>query len=210
MGLSIFFLEAARPGNNKGPAPARRGSADGFTLFEAVVMLAIVAAISVQVLASFTGLNQGAALQRSAQELALAVRQAQNTALAITQVEAGTPPTLLIPPAVGVRLSSVSAESSGFFLFADRDDIAAPRDAKYSGSEERIEGERSFLRGVRLRSLNSITGRAHIIFASPEAAVFLSDENGADLGETLTIVLEAASGQTKAITVRTSGQVSIQ
>lgn len=189
-------------------------STKGFTLFEALIMLAIVTAISSQVLFSFTGLNQGAALQRSAQELALGIRQAQNMSLAITRIEVGSLPTLLTPPAIGIRISSAAGESGEFLLFADRNDLAA-RDGRFSGPEERIGAIQNFVKGARIQRMVSGTQEApvsvvHILFVAPEATLELTDNQGTQISDPLKIILAVPSGQTKTITARTSGQVSIQ
>lgn len=188
---------------------------EGFTMVEMVVMMTIMVTISGMVLASFTGLHEGAALNRSARELALAIRKAQNTSLAVTQVETGRGPK--IPPAVGIRMTQ---GSSTYIFFAD-----LTRDNKYDPSvlsdepDAKIGEDQIFEGRVVIKSLTVFdvlnqsqdVPVAHIIFSAPEAAVFISDANGSSLGERLRIVLTGPSGSlTKTLTVRTSGQVSIQ
>lgn len=178
-------------------------------------MMAIMVTISGIVLINFTGLHEGTALNRAARELALAIRRIQNTSLAVTQVDTHAGPK--IPSAVGVRLVQ---GSSVYILFAD-----LTRDNKYDPSvlsedpDARIGDDQIFQAGVKVKSLTyrdaldilRTTAVAHIIFAAPEATVFIGDQNGNTLGDTLAIELTAASGQiTKTITVRTSGQVSIR
>ena len=180
---------------------------NGFTLIEAVVMLGVITAISSVVLVSFTGLSEGGALNRSARDLALSLRQAQNMALAITQVSTSLGPK--IPPATGIKLVQ---NSTSYFTFADLN-----LDNKYTGENEdaKIGSDQNFVRGIKVKSLTDDTGNArsiaYIIFAAPEAAVALSDVNGTKVGNQLTIELTSGSGNTtKKIIIGTSGQISIK
>lgn len=180
-------------------------------MVEMVVILSIVTAISSVVLFSFSGLSEGAALNRSARELALAIRQAQNMSLAVTQIDVGSPPTPQIPPAVGIRLNT--AEPNIFFLFADLPSV----DNKYTGASEKIPGtQTTFERRVKINRIIDESGAskplAHIIFVAPEATLVLTDEAGAaTLGEKINIELSSPSGNLKkTVTVRVSGQVSIK
>lgn len=175
-------------------------------MVEAVVMLAIVIAISAVVLFSFTGFNEGAALNRSSRELALAIRRAQNMSLAVTQIQTSAGPR--IPPAVGLKLSTLAPAT--YFTFAD-----LLHDNKYASADDaKIGSDATFERGIKLDSLKDKDGVAratvHIIFAAPEATVFLGDENGVSVGDKLDITLKTPAGQTRTVVVRTSGQVSVR
>lgn len=182
-------------------------SGRGYTMIEVVVMLAIVTAISTVVLISFTGLNEGGAVNRSARELALAIRRAQNMSLAVTQVQTSSGPR--IPPAVGLKLDRSNPTS--YFTFAD-----LVLDNKYvSAGDAQIGVDETFPRGTRINLLTGPTGSPHtivyIMFAAPEAVVTLSDINGASIGDKAEIEIVSASGlYKKRITVRTSGQVGIK
>lgn len=188
----------------------------GFTIVEIAVMLGIITAISAIVLVSFTGLHEGAAVNRAARELALAIRRAQNMSFAVTRVDTAAGPK--IPPAVGVR---ASAGSPIYFIFADM-----VRDNKYGDTVQDgvvdakvVNGEAAMERGIKVVSIaarDSLGAAyavpvAHIMFLAPEATVALSDAAGASLGEVLEIEVGSASGAAKKkITVRTSGQVSVR
>lgn len=183
----------------------------GYTMVEMVVILSIVTAVSSVVLFSFTGLSEGAALNRSARELALAIRQAQNMSLAVTQISVGSPPVAQIPPAVGIRLNT--GEPNIYFLFADLPNV----DNKYSGESEKIPGTQiTFERRVKINRILDESGTSkplvHIIFAAPEATEIITDSAGsATLGEKVDIELVSPSGTLKrTITVRISGQVNIK
>ena len=175
-------------------------------------MLFIITAVSATVLVGFGASREGASLNRSARELALAIRRAQNMSLAVTQVDTTAGPK--IPAAVGLYLTR---EGETYFLFADlarNNKYDAGDDVKISGADNLVlEG------GVRIKSLvyyddagsRQTLPNAHIIFAAPEAAMTLADTNGAALGELMEIELGTPSGRlTKTLTVRISGQVSIK
>lgn len=177
-------------------------------MVEVVVMISILTAISAIVLFSFTGLNQGAALNRSIRELALALRRAQNMSLAVSQVEVGG--ALLIPPAIGIQLQD---EAQSYLIFGD---LPGSRDNKYTSLAEKIGPDLLFERGVKVESLidgnNTSHVTVHIIFTAPEAAITLTDVGGGAMGSNdLVITLSPPSGQPKkTVTVRTSGQISIK
>lgn len=179
-------------------------------------MMTIITMVSATVLVSFTGLHEGAAISRSARELALALRRVQNASLAVTQIDTLAGPR--IPPAVGLRLAE---DAETYFSFADFN-----RDNRYGG--ERADDERDarltagdtlFEGSVRIQSVayyDAFNARQeipvlYVVFAAPEAAVTLAGEDGVPLGDLAEIVLVTRSGRlTKKISVRTSGQISIR
>lgn len=195
----------------KGTARPFRG--EGFTMVEVVVVLSIITIISTVVLVSFTGLNESGVINRSGRELALGVRRAQNMSLAVTQISVGSPPTNQIPPAVGVRFSTLSSESNSFFLFADLD----PRDNKYTDASEKIiDSTVTFERAVKINKISSKSGQqysiAHIIFTAPEATAALTDQDGGVIpGGEINVELISPSGNfKKTVSVRESGQIVIK
>lgn len=187
----------------------------GFTMVEVVVMMMIMTIISAVVLVSFTGLHEGAAINRSARELVLALRRAQNMSLAVTQIETLAGPR--IPPAVGMRFAE---NGETYFSFGDFN-----RDNRYG--DELPEDERDvrlavdaiFEGGVRIEKVvyyDSFGTRQpvpllYIVFAAPEAAVTIAGADGSSLGDHAEIVLATRSGSlVKTVSVRTSGQISIK
>lgn len=183
-------------------------------MIEVVLVLSIMTVISSVVLVSFSGLNEGAAINRFARELALATRRAQNMSLAVTQILVGPPPsTPQLPSAVGIRFSTTPSESKSVFLFADLD----PRDNKYTDTSEKVSDSTIlFERGIKINKIVNAQGAlyatAHILFTAPEATISFTDPNGVGIpGGELHIELVAPSGiYKKTITVRESGQISIK
>lgn len=186
-----------------------RRNSTGFTMVEIVVMMAIIVTISGMVLVSFGGLHEGAAVNRSARELGLAIRKIQNVSLSITHVDTLAGPQ--IPRAVGMRLTQ---GAFGYTLFLDQDlnkkydPGSNPPDAKLTDGDQLFDGHATI---SSLKVDGAPAGVVYVIFATPYADMVISDQNGALLGDTLEMTLTGPSGQIrKKVTVRTSGQVSIQ
>ncbi len=182
-------------------------SEKGYTVAEAVVVVSVITVISLVVLASFPGLKESGALNRAARGLALGIRQAQNMSLAVTQIGSASGP--VIPPAVGTNLSLNQPQA--FSIFAD---LVFNR--KYVASEDALIKTENFERGVKIQNLLGYNPdpashtAVHILFAAPEATIFLTDGNGIDIGNRVDIELVSPSGEKRTIVVRTSGQVSIK
>lgn len=189
-------------------------------MVEIVVILAIITAISAVVLFSFSGLNEGAALNRSVREIALAMRRAQNMSLAVTSISTPTGPR--VPKAVGIRISL--NEPQRYFIFADFGPGAsgAPDGRWRAGDDVKIGSDVIFPRGIKVTGLECRDSSPppvytdcpriiHILFTAPEAVLAITGENGNDLGDIINIRFGRPSGaDTKTVTVRTSGQISIR
>lgn len=212
--------------------PARAGYQNfaqkraGFTMAEMVIILSIMTVISAIVLFSFTGLSERGSINRSARELALALRSAQGMSLAVTQVGVGSPtPVNKIPPAVGIKFVR---GTNNYQIFADLNPAGSSRDRKYTDSSENIGDPKIMEKSVRINALNyrdplglaRSAGSAHIIFTAPEATIEITDGNGAPLGngEELEVELspsaaascEEAINPCKRIMIKTSGQINIK
>jgi len=177
----------------------------GFTMFEIVVMLAIITAISVVVIFSFSDLREGININKTAREIALALRQAQNFSLAVRSID--TPLGNTVPRTVGVQI----VVGGSYFIFADLNvngKFDALTDVKLTDSTPIPGGSIFGFEGCVPTPCPSII---NVLFSSPEAAVTLTDNNGADIGDRVQIDLQSFTGLTKRnVSVRTSGQISIQ
>jgi len=187
----------------------------GITAAELLVSISIITIVSAQILVSFTGLNESIALQRSARELALAIRRAQNISLATTQFPGITEPVV----AAGVRISRLTGEQNRYFIFIDRANPS--RDNRYSGAgsgEKLPQTETIFPRGVVVSSFIGCASNPtctgvdviHAIFVAPEATAILTDANGTPVGNNIEITLRAPNLQTVKVIVLTTGQISIR
>lgn len=178
----------------------------GFTMIEMTITIFIIAIIATIVLANFSGFGENVAMQRSAQEFALLIRQAQNMSLSVRQIE--TSAGRIVPPAIGVYLNVSLPES--YILFADLDN-----NKRYDPSiDAKIGNDIFFEKRVKIDSLldqNSIPQTViNIVFAAPEASVTIYNQDN-PIGEQAIINLITTSGvYKKKIGVRTSGQISIE
>lgn len=189
----------------------KRSDQSGYSALELVVVMGIMVTISVVVLLGFGTLNDTVAVNRSARDLAVSLRRAQNMSLAVRGVTAVGGE---VPPAVGIQLTKAGAS---YIVFADR---ALSRDFKYmSSSGELIEIIR-FERNVIVADFLDASGSPftpagnvlHIIYSSPEADPRMTDGDGiggASLAK-VEIVLRSPNGKEKKVIVRESGQISVQ
>ena len=193
---------------------------DGFTALEMVVVLAIFTAISAQVLVSFTGLNEGVALYRSTQELALNIRKAQNMSIAVSQLPGFIlNPPYTSPPAIGVFLSTLPSEAGSYFLFVDHNIHNYVYDAGASPTEKIPDSDTQLLGHVYIKSIQYLNagslvdvpaGRAFVVFDATEGTLHFTAGFGFDLQDYLEITLVTPSGRTKQLILRTSGQINIK
>ncbi|MEK7576224.1 MAG: type II secretion system protein [Patescibacteria group bacterium] len=86
---------------------------EGFTLVELVVSISVIIFISVTIFANFPKFRQVIAVDNATRELALALREAQSRAVAISIVN-GTPNNNY-----GIYMSTTAAEKKSFVLFTD-------------------------------------------------------------------------------------------
>ncbi len=208
----IFYLDKTR--YNEGVHErSKKKLCAGFTLVEAVVMIAVVTFMSALVLVSFTGLNEGGVLNRASREVALTLRSAQNMALAVRAVPTQAGPVTAPVVGVWIRAGELSTQT-----FAD---MGNPPDGKYVPLGEQggadLDIQKYYLpRGTTIYELRGLQSQnpypaAHVLFAAPEAKLTLTDENGADIGSELRIVVAPSDGSPqRTIIVKTNGQISIK
>jgi type II secretory pathway pseudopilin PulG len=201
-------------------------AAGGYTMVEIVVILAILTFISAILLSAFPSFNEGAALFRSQREVGVALRRAQNNALAVAKVEvtyADGTKAMLIPGQTGVNFNL--ANPSEYFMFADLNEDGAyttAADAKIGGVLKLPRGLKflQFKAGTNPNPvLNLSLPEVNVLFAPPEAKILFgfSDEFGnsgildENLFGLLKIDIEAPNSKlTRNVTVRTTGQVSLE
>lgn len=185
----------------------------GFTMVEIVVMLAIIVAISTVLLTSFPGFNEDSLLIRTQQEMALNFRRAQNEAFSVAEVLLSDGSRQL-PKRVGVHFDLAS--HGQYFLYIDEDSSGT-----YTLGDPQIEKPIIFQRGIVLDKLlfkrsvsdasNLEASVADVIFAAPQSNMEIRVDNVNAEVETLTIRLKSPNlGLRRNVTLRTSGQISLQ
>lgn len=160
-------------------------------------MLGIITMLSTVTLISFTGVSDALALRRERYQVALALREAQNMALAVRLISGGA-----TAPAYGVRFQQ---NSSTYRIFADLNN-----DRTYD-SGERIGSDRVMEKGIKVNAFNPSNSTVDITFASPEADVRIDNGSGGNIGEWIEITLaNRSSNMISRLRVRTSGQVTLR
>lgn len=182
----------------------------GFSVAEAVIVFALIAILSTVLLVGFSTLGEGASLQRSARELALALRTAQSMTLTVSQIKNST------PVRVGIRLTTGSRDYS-IFAELSTEPLACINWMEDCGETVRTyQFDRGVVVGRILRTTGDISVgsnvKRYIFFSPPEASITFFDSAGgaADAATKLTIELTAPSGRTKKVIIQDTGQVSIQ
>ena len=182
----------------------------GISIAEMVVTLAILTIISMMVLVNFSGIGSAAALERSAREMAAAIRAAQISAISVRYI----PKFDEVPPAIGVYFNP-SAFPNLYGTFADR---ATSYNFRFDTTElietfsidQKARINRLLIDNVPVPA----DGRRNIIFVSPEATMYIVDDatipSGMSVGDVLEIELIGVSGRTKSVIVRTTGQISVR
>ncbi len=184
----------------------------GFTMLEAVVVLALLAIIAGIVIANFPALNQRIAIQRSSQELALALRRAQSMALAVRQVQ--TPGGIQVPPAFGVYVTR--SDPARYLIFADLR-LGGVNDRRYRAGDDVVVESLSFPPGITITDLrsdvdsaNAVQDALNVVFTVPEATVSISNAS-VSVGSSGRVILGSfALTYTRNVTARISGQISNQ
>ncbi len=188
-------------------------------MVELVVLLAIITVISSVVLASFPVLSRRIHLQRSARQVALSLRKAQNMAFAVRQ--ANTVSGRVIPPAYGVHFSRTAPTS--YLVFADlRGGPGGTADGIYSPATDAVVETITLDPGIRianlLADLSAPQDAISVAFSVPEARMSIASPT-LPLTESLEVVLQVEAGSTlpagapnltRSVIVRTSGQIRVQ
>lgn len=184
----------------------------GFTLVEMIVSLSIFALITTVVLARYRDFNGGIILSNLAYEIAITVRQAQVYGLSVKDASASN-----FNVRYGIHLAYPTNNS--FFMFADTDG-----NGQYSGSSEIVETI-SPLQGNTIDNFcaQPLSGQAEcgsgtpttlswldIAFLRPNPdALFRSSSGNSYQSATIT-VKSPRTGATRTITIRATGQISVQ
>ena len=188
----------------------------GFTLVEILVVISIVTVLGSVVIFSYGNFNDRLALSSAAQEVALAIRQAQTYGINVKETTMGGGD---FTKAFGVYFTQTSGQNKAYYLFADKNS-----DKKYSSATGSCGGECVELDdlrdGVYISSIGGSCPPAngstalHITFLRPNPDAVISFTNG--LGLTCTdqsngiITLMSARGSTAIITVYKTGQIEVK
>jgi type II secretory pathway pseudopilin PulG len=181
----------------------------GFSIIELVVTIGILIVITTLIFASLPKFRQTVSLKRTAQEVALAIRQAQVYGLSIRGFQSATEEKF---PAYGVYFNKNFPDS--FILFADVDN-----DKTYDGSGEDVQ---VFIiqTGDKITALCSNKKKSppgdcsydtmNIIFFLTNPVTLRVDDSLLPSDSDAEVVIESSQGQGKTIVVLPSGQISVE
>ena len=177
----------------------------GFTVVEIVVVLGIMAVITGIVLFNVGSEKQNAALFRSAQNLSLNLRKAENNALSSKVFKDSK-----VPCGWGVHFNGV--DSTSYAIFADTT-IAQNcfgRNYKMDSGEE-LETV-NLEAGVKIKSINNNIldiNISDVVFTPPAPLVrFTSFYGGQDGSNTINIILVNKNSSTRTIAINKTGFIS--
>ncbi len=186
----------------------------GFTLVELLVTVSIMVAITSMILANYPKFSGSLALKRTAQEIALSIRQAQVYGLSVREFGAGSG----IFPGYGVHFD-ISSGSDVFVLFADTNkNDSYDAGSGCGGSSTECVQKFKISTGDKISKLcggeqssppgDCSLSQLDIIYLRPTPTVKLNGD-GTPFSDA-SIVVRSPSGEEKTIRVWLSGQIRVE
>jgi len=196
----------------RGKRAPLRGS--GFTLVELLVTMSILVVITSMILANYPGFSETLALKRTAQEIALTIRQAQVYGLSVREFGAGSG----IFPGYGVHFD-IAGSPDTFVLFADANGNKSYDAGDGCGglSTECVQmfkistGDKiSKLCGDQQSSPpgDCSLSQLDIVYLRPTPTVTL--KSGSSAFSDVNVVVRSPKGEEKTIRVWLSGQIGVE
>ena len=183
-----------------------------FTLVETLVVMIVIVILSLVVLPNYTSIRQQLAFQRSVSKLVQEIRVIQEMAMSAQEIECEIP---LSGCGYGIylRVAPLPFPQISYALYVDKNNNYICDGCQGDGGEfiERI----FFEGGIKTKRLLMADGtkvnHINIIFAPSDPTTFLTDNDGIDLGDQISIVISLISDETetKTITVNKAGLVDI-
>lgn len=169
----------------------------GFTIFEMLIVLAIIISLSLVMLANYRNFTIRTTLDYNAEKIVSVIRKAQIWSLT-GQLVGGVRPA----GGFGVSFSECTANCS-YIFFADLDGNRVYN----SGSDQLLEGDFSLDSRVIIQDVSS-TNPTSIVFMPPLAQIYFNNLTSPD---SVSVTLQhKTSLSTKTITVnRISGQINV-
>jgi len=188
----------------------------GFTLVELMVTTSIFVFITALLVAKFGVFNQGVLLTNLAYDVALTIRTAQTYGLSVQNKDPNGSPDFKY--AYGVYFDKATDKNKQLILFADSLPLTGPKNMFYDGLEENISTY-NIKRGAKVIgfcagdgcSLDTSINRLDISFLRPNPTARICTNGGTACTMTAyaKIFLQALDGSVRSVTVRQTGQVSI-
>lgn len=201
---------------------------NGFTLMEMIVSIGIMLAIISITFYNQSKYSNGVALKNAANEMSLAIRQAQVYGISVKEF---TPGSNDFTPAYGISLNTLTGGwGNSYILFADRptyDSIYNGTSACATGGSSECLDKIALPANITVTNLCAVqasgnqicnpTGRIDITFLRPSTDARFVLYNGAGnlfspanmVGVKITLT-SSTSGQSRSVMVYTTGQISVQ
>ena len=201
-GFKLFTCLSGRQALN---SPFRCGRT-GFTLIELLVTISIFTAISLAMFTNYPRFRENISLKRTAQKIALSVRQAQVYGLSVKEIAAGS----RVFPGYGVHFAIDRPKS--FILFKDIDN-----GNDYDGEAEKDEqfiiqtnDKISDLCGNRKTFPPGSCGltQLDIVYLRPKSDVTLKGE-GSNFADA-EVVIKSPNGAEKTIVIWSTGRIGVE
>ncbi len=170
----------------------------GFTILEVLVVLSIVSLFTGMTIFSVVSERQSSSLFRSAQNLSLNLRRAQNYALSSKNFKNSG-----VPCGWGVHFNGVNLSS--YVIFADS--VPAGSDCQNQDNKRNSDGSEDFETvkfesGIKISSLTD--NFSDVVFSPPAPTVVFSSSGRSQVS----IVLTNRDAATRTVTVNTTGFIS--
>lgn len=183
----------------------------GFTTIELIVTISILVIITTAIFIKYPAFRQSISLKRTAQEIALTIRQAQVYGLSVKEFQPGTS----IFSGYGVHFES---GTDSFILFADIDN-----DKTYDVGDGCGGTNTECVQMFQIQTGDKISGlcangicsanKMDIVFYLTNPPVSITTDTGGTLpfGSSYAgVVISSLQGQTKTVNVLASGQIAVQ
>ncbi len=182
----------------------------GFTILELLVSIAIFALMTVLLLSKYGTFNQGILLTNLAYDIALTIRNAQSYGLNVKSADRNSD---LYNYPYGVHFDSSASQNTTFIFFADSN----PTNGRYDAGTDKIISQTTITRGSKISTLcksnctNNISP-LDIIFKRPDpnAIIYANNDNTKTYSDATIKVMASDGVSVKNITVRSTGQISVQ
>jgi len=167
----------------------------GFTIIELVVTTSILVIITTLIFANYPKFRENISLKKTAQEIALAVRQAQTYGLGVREFQPGTG----IFPGYGVHFVK---NSDSFILFADVNGNNIIESFKIQTGET--------ISDLCVNTTSCGHNTIDIIFFRPKPLVTIKADGSSSGISDAEIKIISPGGQIKTIVILSSGQISVK
>lgn len=189
----------------------------GFTLAEIIVVVSIISVLGSVVIFSYSNFNDRLALSTSAQEMALAIREAQTYGINVKETSIGGGD---FTRAFGIYFDQTNGSNTKYYVFADKDNNKRYGDALGSCSGSECVEMFTLRNGIYISAIggscpssNSSTA-LHISFLRPNPDAMISFTNSIGLtcsDQSLgTVTLQSPKGRTVSVNVYKTGQIDVQ